>query len=432
MSARAERTTAESPLTIVVVCPHFEPDTAPTGVVMTRVVHELAALGHRVHVVSTLPWYAKHRVDESWATTTWRTRTQICEWGSITRLDPFAGTDKRNLIRRALGFIGFSITAAVAGWRVARREKIDAVFAMSPPLTLGVTGWVVARARRARLVVNIQDVFPDAAIETGAIRNRGIIAAARVLEKWVYRRSAAVTVLSDDLADNLRAKVPAARRDSVVVIPNFVDTDAIAPMDRSTAYRSELGIGDQLVVMYAGNVGFSQSLELVVAAARRFPDVFFVVNGEGSARFSVEEAARGMANVRFADYQPVERLPEVLATADLHVIPLKRGLGRVSVPSKTYSIMAAGRPALAAIDPDTEVPRLLARSGGGVSVPPDDEDAFCTALGALLADRDRLADMGRRARAHVLGNVSPSAVGEAYATVLRGAGHDPLNPGSPR
>lgn len=406
------------PLRIVVVCPHFEPDTAPTGVVMTRIVYELAALGHHVHVVSTLPWYAKHRVEESWATTTWRTRTQMCEWGSITRLDPFAGSDKRNLLRRALGFIGFSVTAAVAGCRVARRQKIDAVFAMSPPLTLGVTGWVIAKVRRARLVVNIQDVFPDAAVETGAIRNRGVIAAARALEKWVYRRAAAVTVLSDDLAENLRAKVPTARRDTIVVIPNFVDTDAIVPLDRLTDYRRELGIDDRPVVMYAGNVGFSQSLPLLLAAARRRPDVCFVVNGEGSARYSLEESARDLANVRFADYQPAARLPEVLATADLHVIPLKRGLGRVSVPSKTYSIMAAGRPALAAIDPDTEVPRLLARSGGGVSVDPDDEDAFCVTLSELVDHPERLVDMGHKARAHVLGNVSPRAVGEAYATVL--------------
>lgn len=406
------------PLRIVVVCPHFEPDTAPTGVVMTRIVYELAALGHQVHVVSTLPWYAKHRVEESWATTTWRTRTQVCEWGSITRLDPFAGSDKRNLLRRALGFIGFSVTAAVAGCRVARRQKIDAVFAMSPPLTLGLTGWVIAKMRRARLVVNIQDVFPDAAVETGAIRNRGVIAAARALEKWVYRRAAAVTVLSDDLAENLRAKVPTARRDTIVVIPNFVDTDAIVPLDRLTDYRRELGIDDRPVVMYAGNVGFSQSLPLLLAAARRRPDVCFVVNGEGSARYSLEESARDLANVRFADYQPAARLPEVLATADLHVIPLKRGLGRVSVPSKTYSIMAAGRPALAAIDPDTEVPRLLARSGGGVSVDPDDEDAFCVTLSELVDHPERLVDMGHKARAHVLGNVSPRAVGEAYATVL--------------
>jgi len=405
-----------APLTILVICPHFAPDTAPTGVVMTRIVDELAALGHRIHVVTSLPWYAKHRVDPEWRHVGWRNRTEDREWGSITRLDPFAGDDKRNLLRRALGFVGFSITAAVAGLRAG--ERPDAVLVMSPPLTLGATGWFVSRVRRAPLVFNIQDVFPDAAIETGAIGNKAVIAAARILERWTYARSAAVTVLSDDLADNVRNKVRRRRRDRVVVIPNFVDTVAIRPADRLTEYRRELGIGEQPVVMYAGNVGFSQSLDLMIDAARALPAVTFVINGDGSARDNLEMRAAGLTNLVFGDYQPAERLAEVLATADVHVIPLKRGLGRVSVPSKTYSIMAAGRPAVAAVDSGTEVPRLISGSGGGLCVPPDDSTAFIDAIRYLVDHPVEAATMGDRARVHVEGNVSPAAVASAYADLL--------------
>ena len=96
-----------SGLRILVVCPHFAPDTAPTGVVMTRIVSELGAAGHEVHVVTTLPWYRDHRIEEDWQRVTWKDRTRPTEWGSVTRLNPFAGSDKRNLFRRALGFIGF-------------------------------------------------------------------------------------------------------------------------------------------------------------------------------------------------------------------------------------------------------------------------------------------------------------------------------------
>lgn len=405
-----------SPLTILVICPHFAPDTAPTGAVMTRIVDELAALGHRVHVVTSLPWYAKHRIDPDWRHVRWRNRTEAREWGSITRLDPFAGDDKRNLVRRALGFLGFSITSAVAGLRAG--ERPDAILVMSPPLTLGVSGWFVSRMRRAPLVFNIQDVFPDAAIETGAIGNKFVIAAARILERWTYARSAAVTVLSEDLADNVRNKVRRRRRDRVVVIPNFVDTVAIRPADRLTEYRRELGIDDRPVVMYAGNVGFSQSLDLMIDAARALPDVAFVINGDGSARDNLEMRASGLTNVVFGEYQPTERLAEVLATADVHVIPLKRGLGRVSVPSKTYSIMAAGRPAVAAVDAGTEVPRLITDSGGGLCVPPDDSAAFVDAIRYLVGHPVEAAEMGDRARVHVEGNVSPAAVASAYAELL--------------
>jgi colanic acid biosynthesis glycosyl transferase WcaI len=295
---------------------------------------------------------------------------------------------------------------------------VDAVLVMSPPLPLGLVGWAVSRIRRAPVVFNVQDVFPDAAIETGAITNRRIIAAARWLERVTYGRCDAVTVLSDDLADNVSAKVGADRRDSVVMIPNFVDTNAIYPMDRMTPYRTERGIGDEQVVMYAGNVGMSQSLDLLVEAARSIPDVTFVINGDGSARSRIEAASAGLGNVRFGSFQPAERLSEVLATGDVHVVPLRTGLGRVSVPSKTYSILASGRPILAAIDPGTEVPRILQASGAGRTVLPDRADLFVAALRDLLADRAGLVAAGAAGRLWVEYHVSPAAVAERYEALF--------------
>ncbi|MEO8267849.1 MAG: glycosyltransferase family 4 protein [Ilumatobacteraceae bacterium] len=400
-------------LRIAILCPHFEPDTAPTGVVMTRIVRELADLGHEMHVVTALPWYRDHAVEPGWRAR-W-SRHELTGWGSITRVNPFSGGDKRNLVRRAAGFAGFS---AVAGLSSLRGGRVDAVIAMSPPLTLGLTGWGTHVFRRGPLIFNIQDVFPDAAIETGAITNRRIIAAARWLERVSYHRAAAVTVLSSDLRANVAAKVRPSRRADVRVIPNFVDTDAIRPRERMTALRAELGIGSETVVLYAGNVGFSQSLEMVVDTASVLPELTFVINGDGAARASLAERAGGITNIRFSGYQPADRLPEVLATGDIHLVPLKAGLGRVSVPSKTYSILAAGRPVLASIDAGTEVPRILAESGGGVCVPPDDPEALREALQRLagdLAGRDAMGAAGRR---WVESAASPAAVARAYADLI--------------
>jgi colanic acid biosynthesis glycosyl transferase WcaI len=412
---------------LVVLCPHFAPDTAPTGVVMTRIVEELAALGHTVHVVTSLPWYRSHRIESGWQGRL--VRTERTPWGSVTRVHPFPGRDKSNLLRRALGFGAFSLLAGLCclragGWF----RRSGAVIAMSPPLTLGLTGWAASRVRRCPMVFNIQDVFPDAAVETGAISNRRIIAAASWLERVSYRAADAVTVLSDDLRDNVVAKLGARRGDAaahdraaqrVHVIPNFVDTTAIVPADRATPYRAELGLGDGPVVLYAGNVGFSQSLDLVLAAARELPEVTFLINGNGAARPSLEAAAADIANVRFADYIESSRLSELLATGDVHVVPLRRGLGRVSVPSKTYSIMAAGRPVVASIDPDTAVPRILAESGGGLAVPPDDAGVFTDAVRSLVAEPVRAKQLGALGRAWVEREASPTAVGVAYDDLLR-------------
>lgn len=406
------------PARILVLCPHFEPDTAPTGIVISRIVHEMTQLGHEVHVVTSLPWYRDHRVSDEWKGVTWRSRTTSTQWGSVTRLDPYAGSDRRNLLRRAIGFLGFSVTSAVASLIVARRHDVDVVLVMSPPLTLGLSAKFVSLVCRVPMILNVQDVFPDAAIETGAITNSLVIRAAKILERFTYRAASVITVLSEDLRVNVEAKLPRRLASRVQVIPNFVDVTAVVPCDRNTPYRRELGLSDQFVVMYAGNVGYSQSLDLLLGAARVCPDIAFVINGNGSARADLQARAQTTTNVIFGDFQPAERLSEVLGTADLHVVLLREGLGRVSVPSKTYSILAAGRPVLAAIDPGTEVPRLIESSGAGVVVPPDDLDAFVNALRGLVGDPVALRTMGLEARRFIESAASPALVAERYGDLI--------------
>ena len=412
-------------MNLLVICPHFAPDVAPTGEVMTSIARQLAARGHGLHIVTSLPWYAHTRVEPGWEGKA--IRREDTDWGRITRVNPFP-TDKRNIPARALAFAGFTALAGLTALdpRVARRPgRPDGVLAMSPPLTLGAAGWLAARRWRVPFVFNIQDVFPDVAVEVGAITNPAVIRAASWLERWSYRRADAVTVLSDDLRDNLVAKIRgtvADAYDRVRVIPNFVDTEAIKPADpEAGTYRQEHGLVGKQVVMYAGNVGFSQSLELVLAAARALahrPEVAFVINGGGSARPDLERDAADLPNVRFVDYQPKERLPEVLAAADVHVVPLRRGLARSSVPSKTYSILAAGRPVVASVDEGTEVARVVERAGAGLAVPPDDPAAFTAAVTKLLDAPEQARAMGAAGRAFVEQWVSPAAVAERYEALF--------------
>ena len=399
---------------IVAVLPHFLPDVAPTGVIGSRIVEELGARGHHIEVVTALPWYQSHAVDPAWRGRL--VRRERTAWGSVTRLHPFPTGDKRNIPARAVGFAGFCAAAAATGSAGARA---DVVLAMSPPLPMAATGWLIARARRAPLVLNVQDIFPDVAVELGVLRGARAIAAASALERWSYARASAVTVLSEDMRGNLTPKV----RDPLKlhVIPNFVDVDAVQPGARLNTYRREHGLGDRTVVMYAGNVGMSQNLDLLVQAARCTldrPDVVYVVNGGGSGLADVQRDAAGLPNVVFVPMQPLERLPEVLAAADVHVVALRAGLSRNSVPSKTYSILAAGRPVLAAVDPGSEVQRVVEAAGAGAAVPPDDPAAFLAALRPLLDDAEARERMGRAGRAWVLQTASPAGVGHAYEDLL--------------
>jgi colanic acid biosynthesis glycosyl transferase WcaI len=418
-------------MNITVLCPHYAPDVAPTGEVMTSIAGALIDRGHRLHIITSLPWYQRHGLEPGWDGQL--VRHETTDWGMITRVHPFP-TDKRNIPARAVAFGGFTALATLEG--VVARFRPDVVVAMSPPLTLGLAGWAVATRWSVPFVFNIQDVFPDVAVELGLLRGARAIAAAGWLERISYRRADAVTVLSDDLADNIHTKLrrglsgKAADRQAakVRVIPNFIDTAWITPGPRDNPYRAEYGLTGKRVVMYAGNVGLSQSLELVLTAATALahePDVAFVINGGGAARPELERRARGLTNVQFVDMQPKERLPELLAAADIHVVPLKRGLARSSVPSKLYSILAAGRPIVASVDPGTEVQRTVEGAGAGLAVPPDDAESFTKAITRLLDDPAEAEAMGQAGRRFVESLASPAAVGAAYEalfTELRDSG----------
>lgn len=399
---------------LLVIAPHFEPDVAPTGIVITRVVEELAARGHGIEVVTAFPWYREHKVEPGYGGRL--VRYEDTPWGRITRINPFAPSDKRNITRRAAAFAAFSIVSAlIAG----RGDPIDGVLAVSPPLTLGVSGRLAATLRHAPLVFNVQDVFPDIAIELGVLTDQRLISVARYLERYCYKSADAITVLSDDLAANVASKT--ADPDKIRVIPNFVDTEVIRPQERMNPYRQEFGLGDKTVVMYAGNVGLSQSLDIVLDAAGALAyedDLVFVINGQGASRQELEAKARGMRNVVFVDMQPNERVPEVLAAADIHLVPLKRGLGQHSVPSKTYSILAAGRPLIAAVDRDSEIARIVEQSGAGVRIAPDDAEALAKTIRDLIDSPDRRNDMGRAGRAYVETSASPQAVAVAYENLF--------------
>ena len=165
---------------------------------MSAIVNNLGEMGHELHVVTALPWYRDHAVEEGWE----GKLTQVEErpWGKITRVHPFP-TDKTNIAARAAAFAGFTAIGLVSA--ITDRFSPDIVFAMSPPLSLGVAGWMAAKRRGVPFVFNIQDVFPDVAIETGTISSPKVIRAAKKLEKFVYDKADVVTVLSEEMQRNV-------------------------------------------------------------------------------------------------------------------------------------------------------------------------------------------------------------------------------------
>ena len=230
-------------------------------------------------------------------------------------------------------------------------------------------------------------------------------------------------MLSKDLEENVNNKIDTIKsRPQIQVIPNFLISSSIKPQSRLTNYREEHQLGEKLIVMYSGNLGNSQSFQLITDAAKKHDekdDIVYVINGNGAMSDQLKQQANQLKNLLVVDYQPIERLSEVLASADIHLIPLRAGLGDMSVPSKIYSIFASGRPVIASVDSGTEIDKIVTESKGGIAVPPDDFDSFTLALENLIENSELREEMGKKARVWLENCYTPKTVADSYLDLIR-------------
>jgi colanic acid biosynthesis glycosyl transferase WcaI len=308
--------------------------------------------------------------------------------------------DRARLHHRAANYFTYLARAFRRGIRVRRP---DVVLCMTDPPLVGDVAYLVARRFRRPLVVVSQDVFPEIAVRLGRLGNPILIALLRASIGFYLRRADRIVAIGTAMRRRLIAK--GAPEERVRVIPNWVDTDAIAPRPRDNPWAQEHGLVDRFVVMHSGNVGHAQNLELLIRAAPNLADVeglAVVVAGFGArhAHHLALAERLGAQRVSFLPYQPRERLSESLSSADIHYVGLAPGLAGFVVPSRVYGILAAGRPILAAVDADSETAALVQETGCGIVVAPDDLEALVAAIRALAAGEHDLAAMGARGRAY--------------------------------
>jgi colanic acid biosynthesis glycosyl transferase WcaI len=318
--------------------------------------------------------------------------------GVTIRRVPHLKLGKKFLWARGLNmltyFAGAALTALFA-------KRPDAVVVETDPFLLPLLGRVLQARHGCRLIVYLQDIYPDVAVATGTVRNRWHI---RMLRRWlfaVYRRADRVIVLGEDMRAILtESGVPDER---ITTVPNWADTDRIHPVREDNAFRRSEALGGKFVVMYSGNMGLCQNLDNILEAAallRDRSDIEFVFVGDGASRARLENRAweQNLANVRFRPYQPQSQLAHSLSAADLHLVPLDARVTGCLVPSKLYGILAAGVPSLVVADERCEASRVIRESATGKVVAPDDPAQLAETIAWCAANRGELQQMGQRAR----------------------------------
>lgn len=299
--------------------------------------------------------------------------------------------------------------------------RYDVVLAPSPPLSIGVIAWLLGLMRSAPSIYNVQEIYPDFAVNQGVMKNRGLIVAMKYLERFVYRTSRKIVVISPWFAKIIAPRGIAPEK--LEVIPNFVNTELYRPLPRDNDFSRAHDLNRNFIVLYAGNIGLSQDLESLLYAAQLVPDlpIRFVLVGDGvRTKWLVKEiSARQLKNVSYLGYQePREIMPLVNASCDLAIIPMKAATTKDTFPSKIYAILACGKSVLVSADKDSELNWIIREWGCGRVVPCEDPAAFGDAIRRAYAERSLLPAEGEAGRRHVLDRYSKEAVGAEYDRVI--------------
>ena len=399
----------------------FRPDNVSTAQIMGDLVLDFKARGHDVFVITTVPHFNEdaEALAEQPLNDYWGGLFKKSSYCGVEVLHAWMPRKGKSKLLRIIGWLGFHFISTLSGLFI--RFKPDIILAPSPPLTIGVSAWLLGLKHRCSFVYNVQEIYPDVAVNLGVLRNGFIIKCLQRLESFVYDKAQVLAVISDGMANHIRARgVP---EDKIHIIPNFVDVEDFCPLPKVNDFSQHHGLADKFVVSYAGNMGAPQGLKVLIEAAhllRHEVGVHFLMMGDGSERSSLIAMAQDMnlTNMTFLSYQPYSLMPEAYAAVDASFVSQTQGTSNDGIPSKVYRIMACARPVIACTDAGSDLARLVEKSEGGVVVQSGDVVALASAIQHAYLNREVWSKKGLKARDFVLHNYSRPSVSTLYHELI--------------
>ncbi len=302
-------------------------------------------------------------------------------------------------------------------------KQPDVILVYSPPLYMGISGYIISKFKKARFVFNMQDIHPKVLFDSGVIKNKLIKRILSGMEEICYRKACSFIVYSSGNRDYLLAK---GVNKEVFIIPNWVDTTAMGSADSMNSIRNEKLIGDKFVVSYAGTMQQAQGLEVVIETAevlKEYKDIIFLLAGEGSSKPALQSLIdeRKVSNVLLRPVMPKDRYIQFLYASDACLVTLSSDIPLQTVPGKIADIMACGRPIIAVVNQQGDAASIIKRAGCGFCVNPGDVEAFSRAVLRLHEDEGLRKEMGEKARLFAGQNFSRTVCTKRYEEVLRHA-----------
>jgi glycosyltransferase involved in cell wall biosynthesis len=384
----------------------FAPEIGASQVRLSYFCRELAAAGHEVEIVTAMPHHPAGRIFPEY-----RGHFYLKEdWEGLTIHRVWLYASSGSNLKRLLTYASFVFTSLFA---LARAKKPDYIFVDSPPLFLGVSGWLAAKLWCMPLIFNVADLWPDSVRDLGVMQDGFLVNLAYRLERWIYRQSTVVTAVTEGIRDSL-LKSKGLLPEKVLFMPNGVDTTLFQPSLPDEALKNSLGLAGKRIVLYAGNHGFAGAVEQILYAAqilRHETSIHFLFVGEGPEKQKLIElaAALELRNVTFHDQAPLDAMPAFVSISDAAVVTLRKSQVMAGArPAKAFVMMAGGKPIVLAAE--GEAARLVHSSGAGVVVPPEDYKSLASAVLGLLEHPDVAGQMGAYGRKFVVSNFQWSSL----------------------
>ena len=397
-SKTPERSRPIDMMRVAIICHVYPPEHAPAGIMVSELAQDLAAKGHHVTVLTGWPSHPAGVLFPGWQSK-WRSAEQHagfsvirCGHSTHLRAQPFW---------RLWYYVTFGLTTLVNGWRSG---PFDSIVCLSTPVFGSWTAWLLARSKCARFVQCIFDLHPEGAANAGLVQRGLLYTALRAADTRLCRLADQIVTLGEGVRGEIAAR--GISPSLVAIVPFWLDGSKVRPSPRENAWRTRHHILPRtFVALYAGTIGYISGAEVLVETARLLEhrtDILLLCVGDGPVkeRLMVAAAEARLTNIQFLPFQPSEVLPQVLATADVGLVSLLPGAGRTSVPSKVLGYLAAARPVIASVEPETDTARLIEQAACGRVTGVHNPQGIASAVLELANDARLREQLGRAGRLH--------------------------------
>jgi colanic acid biosynthesis glycosyl transferase WcaI len=392
-------------------------DPEPNDIKIHTLARELVTRGHKVTSITTFPNYPVGRIYPGYKQRIWTHEDK--DGVHVIRL-PIYPDHSRSGVKRAISYLSFMLIVCLLGPLLS--GKVDVLWVYQPPLTTGFAGHWISLLRHAPLVYEIQDMWPETLTATGMLSNKRILGLLDKLAKFIYHRASAITVASQGLKRNLLDKGVAS--DKIHVIPDWAQEAIYKPVTKDIEIGKVFHLTDRFNVIFAGNLGPAQALDTMITAAsmlHTLPNIQFVIIGDGldlpALKTKVQEYQ--LTNVRFIDRQPPTKMADFFAWAGVLLIHLRNDpLFTITVPAKTISYMACGKPILCAVAGDSA--EVVRNAGAGLICPPENPQEMAKAIEIMYAMSDAQREaMGQAGRQAFLEHYTCQKLATCYEDVFK-------------